>query len=34
MNPKQKQFSLWYVFIAIWALMLFQVFVTPREAAS
>jgi len=29
MNPKQKQFSIWYVFIAIWALMLFQVFVTP-----
>ncbi len=29
MNPKQKQFSLWYVFIALWALMLFQTFVTP-----
>lgn len=29
MNPKQKQFSIWYVFIALWALMLFQVFVTP-----
>ncbi|TAJ25148.1 MAG: ATP-dependent metallopeptidase FtsH/Yme1/Tma family protein, partial [Nitrospirae bacterium] len=29
MNPKQKQFSIWYIFIALWALMLFQVFVTP-----
>src|SRR5207249_4607091 len=29
MDPKQKQFSIWYVFIAIWALMLFQIFVTP-----
>ncbi len=29
MNPKQKQFSIWYIFIAIWALMLFQIFVTP-----
>ncbi|MGH7232001.1 MAG: ATP-dependent zinc metalloprotease FtsH [Nitrospiraceae bacterium] len=29
MDPKQRQFSIWYVFIALWALMLFQVFVTP-----
>ncbi|MBI3603429.1 MAG: ATP-dependent metallopeptidase FtsH/Yme1/Tma family protein [Nitrospirae bacterium] len=29
MNPKQKQFSIWYIFIALWALMLFQIFVTP-----
>ncbi|MBM4121879.1 MAG: ATP-dependent zinc metalloprotease FtsH [Nitrospira sp.] len=29
MNPKQKQFSIWYVLIAIWGLMLFQVVVTP-----
>ena len=29
MDPKQRQFSIWYVFIAIWALMLFQMFVTP-----
>jgi cell division protease FtsH len=29
MDQKQRQFSIWYVFIAIWALMLFQMFVTP-----
>jgi cell division protease FtsH len=29
MDPKQKQFSIWYVFIALWVLMLFQIFVTP-----
>src|SRR5574341_1043579 len=29
MNPKQRQFSIWYVFIALWGLMLFQLFVTP-----
>lgn len=29
MDPKQKQFSLWYLIIALWALMLFQFFVTP-----
>ncbi len=29
MDPKQKQFSIWYVFIALWAIMLFQMFVTP-----
>ncbi|MEK7268620.1 MAG: ATP-dependent zinc metalloprotease FtsH [Nitrospirota bacterium] len=29
MDPKQKQFSIWYVLIALWALMLFQIFVTP-----
>ena len=29
MDPKQKQFSIWYVFIALWALMLFQIFVAP-----
>jgi cell division protease FtsH len=29
MDPKQKQFSIWYVFIALWALMLFQMFVAP-----
>ncbi len=29
MDPKQKQFSIWYVIIALWALMLFQFFVTP-----
>jgi cell division protease FtsH len=26
MHPKQKQFSIWYVLIALWALMLIQVF--------
>ena len=29
MDPKQKQFSIWYVLIALWALLLFQIFVTP-----
>jgi cell division protease FtsH len=29
MDPKQKRFSIWYVFIALWVLMLFQIFVTP-----
>lgn len=29
MNPKQKQFSIWYIFIALWGLMLFQIFVAP-----
>jgi cell division protease FtsH len=29
MDKKQKQFSIWYVFIALWAMMLFQLFVTP-----
>ncbi|WP_447984285.1 ATP-dependent zinc metalloprotease FtsH [Nitrospira sp. Nam74] len=29
MDKKQRQFSIWYVFIAIWAMMLFQLFVTP-----
>ena len=29
MNPKQKQFSVWYIFIALWGLMLFQLFVAP-----
>ena len=29
MDRKQKQFSVWYVFIALWALMLFQLFITP-----
>ncbi|HJU06015.1 MAG TPA: ATP-dependent zinc metalloprotease FtsH [Nitrospiraceae bacterium] len=29
MDPKQRQFSIWYVFIALWAIMLFQIFVTP-----
>ena len=29
MDPKQKKFSIWYVLIALWALMLFQIFVTP-----
>ncbi|HEX2056026.1 MAG TPA: ATP-dependent zinc metalloprotease FtsH [Nitrospiraceae bacterium] len=29
MDQKQRQFSIWYVFIALWALMLFQMFVTP-----
>jgi cell division protease FtsH len=28
-DPKQKRFSIWYVFIALWVLMLFQIFVTP-----
>ncbi len=34
MDPKQKQFSIWYVFIALWAIMLFQMFVTPYFAPS
>ncbi|MBI4400563.1 MAG: ATP-dependent metallopeptidase FtsH/Yme1/Tma family protein [Nitrospirae bacterium] len=29
MDPKQKQFSIWYVFVALWALMLIQIFVAP-----
>ena len=29
MDKKQKQFSIWYVFIALWAIMLIQLFVTP-----
>ena len=29
MDKKQRQFSIWYVFIALWAIMLFQLFVTP-----
>ena len=29
MDKKQKQFSVWYVFIALWAMMLFQLFITP-----
>lgn len=29
MDPKQKQFSIWYLILALWALMLFQLFVTP-----
>ncbi|WP_447979784.1 ATP-dependent zinc metalloprotease FtsH [Candidatus Nitrospira bockiana] len=29
MDKKQRQFSIWYIFIALWALMLFQLFVTP-----
>src|SRR5579884_2560092 len=29
MDKKQRQFSIWYVFIALWALMLIQLFVTP-----
>ncbi len=29
MDPKQKQFSIWYLILALWALMLFQFFVTP-----
>ena len=29
MDPKQRTFSIWYVIIALWALMLIQLFVTP-----
>jgi len=29
MNPQQKQFSIWYIFIALWAMMLLQIFVAP-----
>jgi cell division protease FtsH len=29
MDPKQRQFSIWYVFIAIWLMLLIQIFVTP-----
>ena len=29
MDKNQNQFSIWYVFIALWAMMLFQLFVTP-----
>jgi len=29
MDRKQKQFSIWYIFLALWALMLFQLFVAP-----
>jgi cell division protease FtsH len=34
MDPKQKQFSIWYVFIALWTIMLFQMFVTPFFAPT
>jgi cell division protease FtsH len=34
MDPKQRQFSIWYVFVALWALLLFQVFVTPFLSPS
>ncbi|MGE3153697.1 MAG: ATP-dependent zinc metalloprotease FtsH [Nitrospiraceae bacterium] len=29
MDPKQRQFSIWYVFIAIWLMLLIQTFITP-----
>ncbi len=29
MDPKQRQFSLWYIILAFWLLLLFQTFVTP-----
>jgi cell division protease FtsH len=29
MGPKQKQFSIWFLLIALWGLLFFQVFVTP-----
>ncbi len=29
MDPRQRQFSIWYVFIVLWALLLFQLFVAP-----
>jgi len=29
MDPKQKQFSIWYIVVALWALMLFQIFLAP-----
>ncbi len=29
MDPKQRQFSIWYILIALWALLLFQFFVSP-----
>ena len=29
MDPKQKQFSIWYILLALWALLLFQLFLTP-----
>lgn len=29
MDPKQKQFSIWYLFIALWALLLIQTLVMP-----
>jgi cell division protease FtsH len=34
MDPKLRRFSIWYVFIALWALMLFQIFVTPFFAPT
>ena len=32
MDTKQKRFSIWFVFIAIWALLLLQIFVLPSFA--
>ncbi len=29
MDPKARQFSLWYIILAFWLLLLFQTFVTP-----
>ncbi len=29
MDPKQRQFSLWYVILAFWLMLIFQTFVTP-----
>ncbi|GKS58955.1 ATP-dependent zinc metalloprotease FtsH [Nitrospira sp.] len=29
MDPKARQFSLWYIILAFWMLLLFQTFVTP-----
>ncbi len=29
MDPKQRQFSIWYLFIALWVVLLIQIFITP-----
>ncbi len=29
MDPKQRQFSLWYIILAFWFMLLFQTFITP-----
>ncbi len=29
MDPKQRKFSIWYLFIALWVVLLIQIFITP-----
>lgn len=34
MDPKQKHFSIWYLIIAFWAFLLFQIFLTPLSSPT